>query len=162
MCRRVFWDFLHEIHVSGRTDTWISNLSVHRNFLQSLVKDANFLDPCAEVLGSGPELHFSDEDFGVIPKQVTSSMFWNNPSFQSLMTCRCPSDSELSNQDSAGNIPEMEMLTNNCPLVIQVRQNSPLQILYVRSWGLALCSYLLLKAHTLSFAHPHQPLGTLI
>lgn len=41
---------------AGRTDTWISNLSIHRNFPQSLVKDSNLLDPRAEVLGSGSEL----------------------------------------------------------------------------------------------------------
>ena len=40
-------------------------------------------------------------------------------------------------------------MTNNYRLVIQVQQNSPLQILYVCPWGMTLCSYLLLKAHAL-------------
>lgn len=62
-----------------------------------------------------------------------------------------PSDCGLSTQQHAANIPETEMLTNNCPLVTQVRHNSPLQILCVSPWGLTLCSYLLFKAPTLWF-----------
>lgn len=147
MRRSVFWDFLREL---GWKDRYmISNLGVHKKLSQKSCERCKFPGSLCRGSRSGAELHFLDEDFGMISKQVTSSMFWENPSFQSLMICCCPSDSELSNQQRAGNIPEMEMMTINCPMVIQVRQNSPLQILYVRPWGVALCSYLLLKAHTL-------------
>lgn len=37
--------------LAGRTDTWSQTLVCTRNFPKSLVKDANFLAPCAEGLG---------------------------------------------------------------------------------------------------------------
>lgn len=64
----------------------------------------------------------------MIPKQVTSEKIWEHQGSR-VQNCSCPSDCELSNQQPAANIPETEMLTNHCPLVTQVRHNSPLQIL---------------------------------
>lgn len=48
-------------------EAWMCMRSLPRGH----VKDANFLAPC-------PKLYFFNEDFKVIPKQVTSETFWAN------------------------------------------------------------------------------------
>lgn len=132
-----------------------------RTSLKSFVKEAHFLAPCAEILGSGPELYFFNEDLTVIPKQVTSDTFWGTK-LQSLMTCCGPLDAGstwiCSTQVTFQRLPRWLII--NSPLGIQGKPSSLLWILFAHTWGLALWGYLLSKGTTLGFL-PTPPSASL-
>ena len=110
------------------TDAWISNWACTRTSLKSLVEDAHVSAPCAEILGSGPELYFFHEDLRVIPKQVTSHTFWENQALRVSWLVIAPQMLRAL-EPATCNILETAMLTHNCPVGIQGKQSSPLPIL---------------------------------
>lgn len=67
---------------------------------------------------SRSELAFFNEDFKMILNQVTFHIVGENQTFRVSWFEGTLSLWEFSTHKPADNIPESEMLTNNCPLVI--------------------------------------------